>query len=414
MTKRPWLAVAALAAGAALLAGCAGSVPSAEPSGEATIDSDWLEELEPIELSYSSTSPPNSHWSDTADAYMEYITEKTDGKVTFTTYWSASLLPFAEVYSGVGSGQADIAYGSGIGFEQQFPVLSWLSPALSVDPQGHPLNDMINYSATLDLVENNELIQAEYEALNVKPVYFASGPPGDMLCKEPADSLEKASEMNTRSAGAFHTAELEALGMTAASMAFTELYEGLQRGVIDCVITSGGATSFVGYGLNEVAQYFHGLNAWTPSAAAGYVMNLDRWNAFPPELQEVFNEAAAVVAAKHQENVLKAMAEFATTTDETGIIFTDVSELTPVIREHQEKVYENLAETAPAAITDPEAFLEEVQALRAEWKSMLEEIIEGENRGLADTGDELKAAYAEGADRVDWEAYREALAEHVY
>lgn len=395
--------IAAMTAAAALgLVACAGG-SDADSTPEET-----LESMTPIVLSYNNPQPAGGHYENVADAYLGYIEEKTDGKVTFDRYFAGSLLPVAEAYSGVGSGLADISFATTIGFNTEFPTIDWLSGALSQNKQAYPLGDLVNYSATNELILSDPAIQEEFAALNVKPIFMASSQPGDMLCREPVETLADAAGLMTRSPSAHITAEVEALGMTPVSMAFPELYEGLQRGVLDCVYTTAGAATFKSFGMTEVAKYYSALQGWTPTAASGYVMNLDVWNSLPTEVQRIFDEAAVEAMVAQARGILDQIAEFADTADADGVVFTDTSELSRTLQSHQDAVYSELVGSAPPSVEDPQDVLDTFNDMRATWLTKLTGVA-GEPGPVATDSETVKERYSSAPDAVDWDEYTSLL-----
>lgn len=76
---------------------------------------------------------------------------------------------------------------------------------------------------------------------------------------------------------------IEEFGGSAVSLSFPEVYQALQRGVIDCAITGTlpGNTS----NWHEVTEYLYPLYVgWSIQT---HVANLDFWNALPPEAQDL-------------------------------------------------------------------------------------------------------------------------------
>jgi len=54
---------------------------------------------------------------------------------------------------------------------------------------------------------------------------------------------------------------------------------------------------------------------------AVHVINLDRWNTLPEELQQVFHEASIQAMRTHAEGAFEVIAEFGATAKEDGVVF---------------------------------------------------------------------------------------------
>jgi len=79
--------------------------------------------------------------------------------------------------------------------------------------------------------------------------------PPVVACKEPMRTLADFEGKQLRGSGAALTKEMEALGGVTVSTPLTEIYEAMQRGIIDCS-TAGFATA-LGQGFIPLAPYTH-------------------------------------------------------------------------------------------------------------------------------------------------------------
>ena len=96
--------------------------------------------------------------------------------------------------------------------------------------------------------------------------------------------------MKTRSHSTVLADLINGMGANAQFMAFSEVYTGLERGILDAAVTCG----VCGAGLRwfEVTDYLVG-----PIVALGvtYIsMNADRWNEIPADLQAIILEEAKI------------------------------------------------------------------------------------------------------------------------
>jgi TRAP-type C4-dicarboxylate transport system substrate-binding protein len=82
----------------------------------------------------------------------------------------------------------------------------------------------------------NEAAIDEYAEQGVRVINVWASAAYNMLCNRPVDSESEISGARVRSAGPVWNATLEALGAVPVSMPSAEMFEGLQRGVLDCVL----------------------------------------------------------------------------------------------------------------------------------------------------------------------------------
>src|SRR5690349_2451877 len=87
--RRSVLAPLAVALGISLLAGCASA--SAPASTGSTGEQSW-DDLDPIVIRHADFLGEQEVFGQTTLAFQEYVTEHTEGKVTFENYWSGSLV----------------------------------------------------------------------------------------------------------------------------------------------------------------------------------------------------------------------------------------------------------------------------------------------------------------------------------
>jgi TRAP-type C4-dicarboxylate transport system substrate-binding protein len=76
-----------------------------------------------------------------------------------------------------------------------------------------------------------------------------------------------------------------------------ETYEALAKGVVEATLCP--VETLKGWKQGEVVQYVVDSSAIGYTTAMFVVMNRDKWNKLPPELQKIFSEVSAEWIAKH-------------------------------------------------------------------------------------------------------------------
>ena len=97
-----------------------------------------------------------------------------------------------------------------------------------------------------------------------------------------------------RSYGAYIPQMLEALGAIPVNLGMPEMYESLQRGVVDCVYWTRSLT--VPFKLHEVAKYMSDLELGAINAVTLFTSR-DAWDSWTPETRALFEEVAAEAKA---------------------------------------------------------------------------------------------------------------------
>ncbi|MCV3273457.1 TRAP transporter substrate-binding protein [Roseobacter sinensis] len=142
--------------------------------------------------------------------------------------------------------------------------------------------DLIGVSTDMDqlaaVVEafRPELEKRVAEKFNAKPLAVWPYGPQVFYCNAEIASLDDFEGLKIRSYTASMSTLIEALGASPVTMSFKEVYPALQRGVVDCAITS--PTSGNTGNWPEVTTHFLPLGiSWSVNA---HFINLDTWNSF--------------------------------------------------------------------------------------------------------------------------------------
>ncbi len=398
---------AGLAAGILLLASCSGG--SAAQDAEATGvpgAGGAIADMEPITLTYASFVAEGDANGKAAAAFLDEIEERTGGKVTFEKFFSASLFPGTETVDAVGSGIADIGWVSTSFHPQELPIANWMLPMGSAQEGSYPIGYLQAYAAAFETFMTDESLAAEFADHNLKVLTGTSSPNFYALCNKPIDSPEVARGMRARIGGAVWEAEVASLGMTGAFTEFGEMYESLQRGVLDCVVNPPFALADAG--LWEVAKY---VSPEPFSAFPGNVnvMNLDVWNSLSPEIQQIFREASLTHFEAGVTSVMEAMTRFSVEgVEEQGLIAQPMpDELSAALLRHQEAARAAMADNAPAGVKDPAGFVKSYEDSLAHWLTVLTAEV-GLSLPPAGQQPDLLQSFKDGGE-VDWSGLLEVV-----
>ena len=328
---------------------------------------EWLDSLEPMELKLADFSGnQDANFGKAMVAWEKAITEFTGGKITFENYWSSSLLGALDTLSGVGDGVADIGLIIPSYMPQELPVGSWLF-GMGAALSGSTVHDVAAGGATaLETVLTFEPLTQEYASHNVRVLQATATPAYNLLCNTPISTPEEAQGKRARAIGAVWSQTVEALGMTPVSIAWGEAYEGLQRGVFDCMVIN--PNQYVdGLVLKDVAPEFVPVTM-AQLQASTWVINLDVWNGFPKELQDFITQANVKAAYDIWQGYLAIEAKAGEVIAAGDEIHTnDISTLEPIAAEQRAAYIAGLADTAPDSVENPQAFIDEYQARIGYW-----------------------------------------------
>lgn len=265
-----------------LLASCGGS------SGGASTDE------ESFDLKFASYNVPTAAESVTSKAWAEEIEEATDGRVQIEFFYQEALLSGAETLPGVADGRADMGYIAGAYYPAELPLSNIAGiPFLTenAEAQGRTFRD---------LYENNDALREEWESQGVRVVTWAPVPPNIVAMKEPADGLEDLGGKKIRGYG-YVSEALEMAGASAVGISQSEVYEALQRGVLDG--TSGASLDIAAdRDYQEVAPHFMDVNFGNYAVTAN-IINIDTWESMPTDIQDAITEVSEDYMDTYLENL---------------------------------------------------------------------------------------------------------------
>ena len=242
---------------------------------------------ETIELTYSNFFPPTHLHSILAEQFCQEINERTDGRVEITYFPGGTLTPAPQVYDGVVEGISDIgmsvlAYSMG-----RFPATELVDM-----PHGYP-NGWVATKVANSFYK--EYQPDEFD--DVHPLYFHAHGPGVVLTIEkPVRKMEDLQGLVIRSTGV-GAKIIEKLGAEGYGASQGEAYEAMSKGTIDGSLTPREVLK--GWKQAEVVKYVTGCYDVGYTANMFVVMNKDKWNSLPRDIQDTFTEVSEEWIEKH-------------------------------------------------------------------------------------------------------------------
>lgn len=234
----------------------------------------------PAEFSVSNLFPPQHLHAKTLEAWGNAVEKRTGGKVKFNYYHGGTLLKGPKIYDGVLKGITDIGM-SVLGYSRGvFPVLE------AVDL---PLGYQSGMQATMVINDYINIVKPK-EVSKVKVLFMHAHGPGLLHSKKPVYKMEDLKGLKIRSYG-FNARVAKMLGGVPVAMPQPSVYEALQKGVVDASLSPYEVL----YGFKQADV----IRATTECYGVGYTagffvfMNLNKWNALPPDVQKVMDQVSA-------------------------------------------------------------------------------------------------------------------------
>jgi TRAP-type C4-dicarboxylate transport system substrate-binding protein len=258
---------------------------------------------DPIVLKFSSYLPPTHHLQMSHQWAADQIEKRTNGRVKIRMYHSESLHGAKKGFEALRSGIADITLAYPV-YDPTGFYLAFGGELPFKFPSAH-----VGVRIMEELYP--EYIKAEYEKAGVKLAYYSmTNPYFFVATRKPVKTLADLKGMKIRSAGGITADTMKALGAVPVMMPTPEIYESLEKGVIDgCFMSPASAMS---YRLYEVGKYLTVLPVATTGVPAA--ISPRAWKKLTPDLQaivfQVFREAGMNVADGYEDETAKAFAEW--------------------------------------------------------------------------------------------------------
>ncbi len=231
-----------------------------------------------IKLKFANYFPPTHMNSVMMGKYCEELNKKLAGKVEITQYTGGTLLTAPKMAAGVASGIADIGLSNCSYTRGRFPVMEIMELPLGLPSAWvatHVANDF-----------HNKFKPSDFDAYHV--LMFSTSPINVIQSlKKPVKTLEDVKGLKLRGTGRLGDI-VKALGATPIPVETPDLYDGLKRGVLEGALLP--LETLKGFKTGELIKYV--TASWKIGSAYAFyvVMDKDRWNKLPPDVQKVLDE----------------------------------------------------------------------------------------------------------------------------
>ncbi len=247
-------------------------------------------EEEQIILKFAGNLPVEHHVTKNMEYFAQLIENKTNGKVKVEVYPAGQLYSDKDLIRAVPSGAVDMA---------EITISQWSGKSplfMFTDLTIYKSRD--HWDRVMDNETVKEILSKEFEKAGVKLLYLMDYGYGYFVLKKPVYSLRDLQGLKIRGYSEVTNMAIKAVGASPVFLGAGEMYMALQTGTIDGVLT--GPTSILHRKLYEVAPY--ALYEPVGYAEFAVVMNLDRWNSLPPDVQKIIMECAKE-AREHSKQI---------------------------------------------------------------------------------------------------------------
>ncbi len=294
-------------------------------------------EEKPIKLKLGFTFNPNDYRGMSAIHWSELVTEKSGGMITFEVFPSEQLVQGREALQGVSQGIIDCYMTSSTYVVGLVPAtLAYDLPQL----KGRDISEMMQFVNNL-MDETNDLIGAEFKKAGVEMIGVVSqSGPTEMIFRKPVRTMADFTGQKIRTVGGTTDRILQNLKASPVFIGTSEVFMGLQTGVIDGSVTT--STTILSSKLYEVCPYLT-----QPSISAGLspyflIINEDIWARLSDNQKAIMKEATKETLTYNMSVYPELLSK---ERDEALSKFTEVSTISPA-------EFQKIADTAIAPLWD--------------------------------------------------------------
>ena len=231
-----------------------------------------------IKLELASYLPATEPVNVTLQDWCKEVEKRTNGRVTVTLHPGATLVPMVQTYESVANGMVDIGFAAFGYTPGRFPMMELLDL-----PTGLKTSVLAAKLAT-DYVAKFK----PKELQDVKILYLFATSPALIHTKKPIRKLEDLKGMKIRTVGGMMVNLVQSLGAVPVVIPTVDTYDAASKGVIDG--TYSAWPGLVTFKWGEVLPYTVGNYRTAPAAIQFVVMNKEKWNALPPDVQQIFDK----------------------------------------------------------------------------------------------------------------------------
>jgi len=231
-------------------------------------------------LTYSVIWPAPHRHTVLATEWAKEIEKRTDGKVQITVFPAGTLTPADKCYDGVAKGISDIGMSVLSYTRGKFPLTEVIDL---------PLGSKSGLASTRLINEYFKRLRPK-EFDEVKVMYFHAHGPGLIHIKKLVNKLEDMRGLKIRCTGLAAKIATQ-LGATPVAMPMGETYDALSRGVVDGSMAPYEA--LFGWKWGDVVKFTAEDFGASYSSGMFVVMNKDKWNALPPDVQNIIEKVNA-------------------------------------------------------------------------------------------------------------------------
>lgn len=315
-----------------LLVGCSSETSSPADNGEASNN-------QTFKFTFNSNFPKATTGYEgeylMIEKFAQRVEEESEGRITFDLHFSNALVGGDQILDALASGTIDFALTVPQYYGDIVPSTFVVNLPFWSESTEHALK-------LLKESEVGEILEQETEAYGAKTLIY--GPTGEygLMSNTPIYSIDDLKGLVFRSGGGLWTPWYEELGLASANVGVSEVYEAMQRGVIDGYPSP--YRNIESFKWHEVTDYI----IMPPILSSNYMVtyvSLQTWNKLPSDLQQIILDVAAEIEQETIEGAEYLTQETLNFAQEYGVeIITLPDEEVEKLKASSQIVWDNFAQ----------------------------------------------------------------------
>lgn len=267
-------------------------------------------------LKLSTTKAAESYAYDMLLDFAAEVEELSGGTLVVEIYPASQLGGQSESVEGMGLGTIEMGYLACGATESFYPASGLMGTLFTAVNEDHAMAIWNSDIAT-------EIMEAQAQAINVRCLDYSIEGSRSIWSKTPVNSLSdlKGLKLRVPEVPIFMNV-FEGLGTSPTPMALSEVYTGIQTGIVDGV--EYDLTGVLDYSFDELCKYCYETHHGVSIMAFMIAENL--YQSLTDEQKNAIDTASADISAAINEQYYVALEESRQELEAEGVVFTEMSE----------------------------------------------------------------------------------------
>ncbi|MGF7159179.1 TRAP-type C4-dicarboxylate transport system substrate-binding protein [Rhodoligotrophos appendicifer] len=254
------------------------------------------EEFPEMKLKYAHFVASNNALALFDKRWVELVEEGSGGKIDIEIFWAGSMGGPTEIPDLVGSGAVELGSTALGYFPSEFPLTGVVGNMLRTFDT--PADAHEGSMAIFALPESQE----ELKRANLQIINTTTANPYNLTCTKPIRTMADLKGTRIRANGKYPPLFFSMLGANPQTIAFSEMYQALEKGIIDCAWMSHDVA--ISSRLHEVARYAIDLNLGSVPLTQ-LLVNRELFDGLPENVRQLMKSAAEQASAEEVEYLAK-------------------------------------------------------------------------------------------------------------